>query len=116
VVAVGQKVPVKVIEIDGDRRRISLSIRQALPGGGAEPIPEDEITPEAEAEAASEAADETTGADVLEAAMAPEVEPRPAAEEPEAAASEEEAGPKPLGEETIESIIADLKRRTEQKE
>ena len=37
VVAVGQKTPVKIIEIDGDRRRIWLSIRQALPGGGAEP-------------------------------------------------------------------------------
>ena len=113
VVAVGQKVPVKIIEIDGDRRRISLSIRQALPGGGAEPLPEDEITP------AQEVADEQPAAvteaqparDVLEAAMAPEVEPA-ASSEP--GASEEEA--KPLGEETIESIIADLKRRTEQKE
>ena len=57
--------------------------------------------------------------DVLEVAMAPEVEPRPApataeSEEPSEPGAEGEA--KPLGEETIESIIADLKRRTEQKE
>jgi hypothetical protein len=125
VVAVGQKVPVKIIEIDGDRRRISLSIRQALPGGGAERLPDDEITPETEAvvEAPAEVAvavDEAEPArDVLEAAMAPEVEPRPVpaqaeSEEPSEPGAEGEA--KPLGEETIESIIADLKRRTEQKE
>jgi len=113
VVAVGQKVPVKIIEIDGDRRRISLSIRQALPGGGAEPLPDDEITPAAEAAPEEPAASEEVAPakDVLEAAMAPEVEPA-ATPEPEA----EEAEAKTLGEETIESIIADLKRRTEQKE
>jgi hypothetical protein len=50
---------------------------------------------------------------VLEAAMAPEVAPAAA---PEPAEPGEESEAKPLGEETIESIIADLKRRTEQKE
>ena len=119
VVAVGQKVPVKIIEIDGDRRRISLSIRQALPGGGAEPLPDDEITPAKEAPAeepvtADASANGAAGVkDVLEAAMAPEVEPAAAAEP---APGDEESEAKPLGEETIESIIADLKRRTEQKE
>jgi hypothetical protein len=88
-----------------------LSIRQALPGGGAEPIPEDEITPEQTAP--EETAEAAPSRDVLEAAMAPEVEPRPAAEAP---AEGDEGEAKPLGEETIESIIADLKRRTEQKE
>jgi small subunit ribosomal protein S1 len=118
VVTVGQKVPVKIIEIDGDRRRISLSIRQALPGGGAEPIPDDEMTLEAEA---AEAKSEVEGPDVLAAAMAPEVERAPEAEPEVAAEGEgEPAGEgdeaKPLGEETIESIIADLKRRTEKQE
>jgi small subunit ribosomal protein S1 len=124
VVSVGQKVPVKIIEIDGDRRRISLSIRQALPGGGAERLPDDEITPETETlvEAPAEADSVATpepARDVLEAAMAPEVEPRPApaeAESDEASEPGAEGEAKPLGEETIESIIADLKRRTEQKE
>jgi small subunit ribosomal protein S1 len=117
VVAVGQKVPVKIIEIDGDRRRISLSIRQALPGGGAEPLPDDEITPAAEAAPEEPAAtvEAAPVKDVLEAAMAPEVEPA-ATPEPAVAEGDAEAEAKPLGEETIESIIADLKRRTEQKE
>jgi small subunit ribosomal protein S1 len=113
VVTVGQKVPVKIIEIDGDRRRISLSIRQALPGGSAEPLPEDEITLEGESAPEAEAPEQR---DVLEAALAPEVEPAAPAEAPVAEEAEGEDGPKPLGEETIESIIADLKRRTEQKE
>jgi small subunit ribosomal protein S1 len=117
VVTVGQKVPVKIIEIDGDRRRISLSIRQAMPGGGAEPIPEDEMTLEAEG---GEAKTEAEGEDILAAAMAPEVEPAPApaTPEPEVAETPPEEGdaPKPLEEETIESIIADLKRRTEKQE
>jgi len=113
VVAVGQKVPVKIIEIDGDRRRISLSIRQAMPGGGAEPLPEDEITPEQAAPEAAATEEAAPARDVLEAAMAPEVEPAAAPEQPEGA---DEGEAKPLGEETIESIIADLKRRTEQKE
>jgi small subunit ribosomal protein S1 len=110
VVAPGQKVQVKIIEIDGDRRRISLSIRQAMPGFGTEEIPEDEMTLEPEAVAPEEEVAERR--DVLEAAMAPEVEREPAP----AAPSDEEAPAKPLGEETIESIIADLKSRQEQKE
>ncbi len=105
VVKIGDKVQVKIIEIDTERRRISLSIRQAT-----EPVPEeDEITPEPEeAEEAKEEAAEP-GRDVLEAAMAPEVEAERAPEEP--------ADPRqtqPLGEETIEAIVADLKRRAGQ--
>ncbi len=103
VVTVGQKAQVKIIEIDGDRRRISLSIRQAMPGGG-ERVPEDEMTLEPEA-AAEEAP--RPGAEVLEAAMAPEVETPAPAEAP----AEEDS--KSLGDETIESIIADLKKRTQ---
>lgn len=114
VVSVGQKVQVKIIEIEGDRRRISLSIRQAMPGGG-ERIPEDEMTlePDAVAEPIAEApaaAAAPEGRDVLEAAMAPEVEREPAPAAPSDVVEEE---PSKLGEETIESIIADLKRRSE---
>ncbi|HVL33686.1 MAG TPA: S1 RNA-binding domain-containing protein, partial [Actinomycetota bacterium] len=113
VVSVGLKVQVKIIEVDADRRRISLSIRQAMPGFGAE-VPEDEMTLEPETEEAPEAAAEPAAEqrDVLEAAMAPEVERDAAPEAP----SDEGESAKPLGSETIESIIADLKRRSEQKE
>jgi small subunit ribosomal protein S1 len=109
VINVGQKVQTKIVEIDGDRRRISLSIRQAMPGFGLEEIPEDEMTVEREAEEPTEAPPEPTGEEVLEAARAPEVE----REVPEPAPSDQEEDTGTVGDETIESIIADLKRRTQ---
>ncbi len=120
VVQVGMKVQVKIIEIDGDRRRISLSIRQAMPGFGADVIGDDEMTLEPDAPEATEeepAVQEEPVAeqpDVLEVAMAPEVEREPVAAAPsdEATPAAESEG-KPMGEETIESIIADLKRRAQ---
>jgi len=109
VINVGQKVQTKIVEIDGDRRRISLSIRQAMPGFGLEEIPDDEMTVEREGEEEPTAPSEPTGEEVLEAARAPEVERE--APEPVPSDQEEEAGT--VGDETIESIIADLKRRTQ---
>ena len=104
VVAVNENVKVKIIEVDSERRRISLSIKQA--GVEGPPIPE-EIELESEEEAAEEKV-EAPSADVLEAAMAPEVETA----KPEEAAEETDPDQaKPLGEETIEAIVADLKRR-----
>ena len=102
VVAVNESVKVKIIEVDSERRRISLSIKQASTEGP--PIPE-EIELVSEEEAPEEKV-EVPGPDVLEAALAPEVETaKPEAEE------EDPAHAKPLGEETIEAIVADLKRR-----
>jgi small subunit ribosomal protein S1 len=110
VINVGQKVQIKIVEIDGERRRISLSIRQAMPGFGLEEIPEDEMTVEREGEEPSEApAEQPPGEEVLEAARAPEVE----REAPEPAPSDQEEEEGSVGDETIESIIADLKRRTQ---
>jgi small subunit ribosomal protein S1 len=109
VVKVGDGVKVKVIEIDVERRRISLSIRQASKEGAPEPVTEMELIDE-EAVAAAAEAPETgpTSEEVLEAAMAPEVD-TPKHEEAEKSAT-------PLGEETIEAIVADLKRRTQAQE
>jgi len=95
---------VKIIEVDSERRRISLSIKQASTEGP--PIPE-EIELESEEEPESKA--EVPTADVLEAAMAPEVET--AKPELDEEAEDAAAHAKPLGEETIEAIVADLKRR-----
>jgi small subunit ribosomal protein S1 len=105
VVTVGENTKVKIIEVDSERRRISLSIKQA--GVEGPPIAE-EIELEAEEEAEPEKA-EVTGEEVLEAAMAPEVETAKPEEDEDAAAQS-----RPLGEETIEAIVADLKRRTQQ--
>jgi small subunit ribosomal protein S1 len=105
VVTVGEQVRAKVIEIDPERRRISLSIKQA-DREGPPVLPEEEMTLEPEAE--REPAAVTPSRDVLEAAMAPEVETGPREEEPQVSG--------PIGEETIEAIVADLKRRTQQQE
>ena len=104
VVTVGENTKVKIIEVDSERRRISLSIKQA--GVEGPPIPEEIELVSEEAEEAEAKEEEAPKADVLEAAMAPEVE----------TAKPEEEGPdhaRPLGEETIEAIVADLKRRTQ---
>ena len=104
VVAVNENVKVKIIEVDSERRRISLSIKQASTEG---PPVIEEIELESEEEQQLEETAEA-GPDVLEAAMAPEVETA----KPEAETEEEDGtSSKPLGEETIEAIVADLKRR-----
>ena len=105
VVTVGENTKVKIIEVDSERRRISLSIKQA--GVEGPPIPEEIELVSEEAEEA-EAVEEEPKADVLEAAMAPEVETAKPDDDETAA---EHA--RPLGEETIEAIVADLKRRTQ---
>ena len=106
VVAVNENVKVKIIEVDSERRRISLSIKQASTEGPPV-IEEIELESEEEGAAAEETAEAAPGPDVLEAAMAPEVETA----KPEAEEDDEGAQSKPLGEETIEAIVADLKRR-----
>ncbi|MBI4729334.1 MAG: 30S ribosomal protein S1 [Acidobacteria bacterium] len=107
VVKVGEQVRVKIIEIDPERRRVSLSVKQAGEEGPPRP-PEEEMTLETGEEEEEEARPPAPGAEVLEAALAPEVEQAPA-EEPEKRTAA-------LGEETIEAIVADLKRRTQQSE
>jgi len=80
VVALGQEVSVKVIDVDLDRRRISLSMKQAL---GGQPVPTSGI----EREEASPAAPATTEPDI---AAEPDIAPEPVvpapAPEPEVAA------------------------------
>jgi small subunit ribosomal protein S1 len=71
VVSVGQQVQVKVIEIDSDRRRLSLSIKrvegqQVEPMIKLEPEPEDETEAEAQDEAQDEAQEEVLVAEVAE--------------------------------------------------
>jgi small subunit ribosomal protein S1 len=153
-------VEVKIIDIDLDRRRISLSRKQALRGAGAEgelpggatervradaaegeeappeaaemelegeaAAPEVEAAPEAEAAAEAEAVPEVeeapeaaVEAPAEEAPQAPEeeaaevtAEAEEAPSEPEAPAAEEteEAPAAEGGDDSIESIVKDLKR------
>jgi small subunit ribosomal protein S1 len=104
IVQVGDRVRVRVVEVDVARRRVSLSMRRV---GEAEVTREPEIQAEVEAEVEQE-----------EPESAPEVEgARPAApaelEEPPEVPAEEPA-PTAEGEEeevSLESIVEDLKRR-----
>ncbi|HEX6262075.1 MAG TPA: 30S ribosomal protein S1 [Actinomycetota bacterium] len=119
VVSVGDRVRVKVVDVDVSRRRISLSMRRvegdAIITPEFEPEP-DEVVPEVEAEA--EAEPEET----VEEAPQPQAE---AEAQAEAAPEEAEAEPEITPEETpaaedagqdeedvsLEDIVADLRRR-----
>jgi small subunit ribosomal protein S1 len=116
-VGVHDRIPVKIIDIDLDRRRISLSRKQALQAGGVigpsetEPEPEApgeeqaaEVEPEQEIELEARTASESAGVATEDATQRPpgeddlasaaESAPEVAAEvtAPEAAVSEEAAG------------------------
>jgi small subunit ribosomal protein S1 len=130
VVAVGQPVRVKVVDVDVSRRRISLSMRRV--SEEPELLPEPELTAEPTSEISAEVAPEPTAEtrQELEAAEAagdestPEafeatIEPEPAApevaamhevmpEEEPVAASTEEASDEDV---SLESIVEELKRR-----
>ena len=79
VVSVGQQVQVKIIEIDSDRRRLSLSIKR-VDGQTVEPLRKPEPADEAEAvEEEAEEAEEAVAAEAVEeaaeeAAVAEEIE------------------------------------------
>jgi small subunit ribosomal protein S1 len=88
-VRVHDRIPVKIIDIDLDRRRISLSRKQALRATGSgdevtEPAPEIELEP---ADAATEAASEVPG---------PDAETVPAEEREEAEATRAMASDSPV--------------------
>jgi small subunit ribosomal protein S1 len=111
IVQVGQRVRVRVVEVEVARRRVSLSMRRV---GEAEVTREPEIKaevePETEAPAEPESAPEVEGARPAPPAQL-EQAPETPAEEP---APAEEAAPPAEGEEeevSLESIVEDLKRR-----
>ncbi|HEX6207443.1 MAG TPA: 30S ribosomal protein S1 [Actinomycetota bacterium] len=125
VVNVGDRVRVKVVDVDVSRRRISLSMRRvegdAIITPEFEPEP-DEVVPEAPAEA------EPEPEEPVEEALQPEPEAEPRAEaapqaeaEPEEPEAEPEITPEepPAAEDagqdeedvSLEDIVADLRRR-----
>ena len=139
VLTVGDKVRVKVIEVDVPRRRISLSMRQV---GGAMPKPATEIEEEAaEASTVETGVDAASPSSTQEEAPVPEIapaevapdggvgsgaaapapaeadvpsEPETADEEPAAPAAEapsEEAAEEGEEDISLEAILEDLKRR-----
>jgi len=118
IIQVGQEVQARVIDVDAERRRISLSLKQAIdPGamayssftpGGPKAKPSDEEALTAEEPAAADA----SGAETAPAAPS-EPEPTPEPEpEPE---MQREPDPEPAsapadGDESLESIVEEMKR------
>ena len=111
IVQVGDRVRVRVVEVDVARRRVSLSMRRV---GDAEVTKEPEIQAEVEADAEAPVPEEPESAPEAEGAR-----PAPATELEEAPeAPAEEAAPAAEGEEeeeeeevSLEAIVEDLKRR-----
>ncbi len=123
VVKVGDPVKVKIIEIDSERRRISLSVKQGTREGAPEPVAVsdlelvDDATMAAYDEPAPEVEEIAPVASVatpVEAPAEPIAEAAEAAEAPAAAEADGEAKPQPLSDESLEAIIADIKRRQQQ--
>ena len=137
VVSLGQEVSVKVIDVDLDRRRISLSMKQALGGQpvAASEIEREEASTPAPAPTRPEVAAEpdiapepgppasASGAEVAAEPAPAEVVPEPAAAEP--ASEEKPSEPEPALEgellasavaqsgESLESILQEMKRDLE---
>jgi len=121
VLSVGDKVRVKVIEVDVSRRRISLSMRQvgdqepvSRPEIEEEPAPAAAATPDADAaEAAAEApvAEAAPAIPAASAEAAPAEAEAPAPEAPAAEAPAEPAAAESDEDVSLESILEDLKRR-----
>jgi len=99
VVRIGDEVHVKVMDIDTDRRRISLSMRAAAEDLGVA-LPESESKVEAVAE--GEAVESEAVAEVAESAAVAEVAEAEAAEEVAEAEAAEEAEAEPVAEEAPE--------------
>ena len=92
VVSLGQEVSVKVIDVDLDRRRISLSMKQAL---GGQPAPASEIEREASTPAPAPARPEI--------AAEPDIAPEPS---PPASGSDAEVAPEPAPAEVVPEPVA----------
>ncbi|MGH2759135.1 MAG: 30S ribosomal protein S1 [Actinomycetota bacterium] len=103
VVSVGDRTPVKVLDIEPKRRRISLSVKQAVEGGPDEaPLSQEEFLqpdagprPEAELEPEPE--------------ITPEPEAPAEAEEEKKKEAESDEGPEPAPD-TLEAIVRDMKQ------
>ncbi len=110
IVAVGQQVRVKIIEVDSERRRLSLSIKrvdgenvrpmrpaeppEAAPAAEAETDADETAVDEAEAESVAEAdAESVAEADAEPSSETVETEPAGAADDEAGAAASEDAAP-----------------------
>jgi small subunit ribosomal protein S1 len=80
IVSQGDKVHVRILEVDAERRRLSLSLKRVEDGMPVQPMPGEEAEPPALGLSDEVFADEVPAAETLE--PAPATEEEPVAEEP----------------------------------
>jgi small subunit ribosomal protein S1 len=98
VVSQGDKVNVRILEVDAERRRLSLSLKRVEEGMPVQPMPGEEGAPPALGLSDEVFADEVPAAEALEA-PAEEAEPAAEAEAPAEAEEEPAAEAEPVAEE-----------------
>ncbi len=101
VVSQGDQVNVRILEVDADRRRLSLSLKRVEDGMPVQPKPGEEAEPPALGLSDEVFADEVPAAETLEV---PAAEAAPAEAPPEAEATEEE----PVAEVEVEEPAAEV--------
>jgi small subunit ribosomal protein S1 len=105
IVSQGDQVNVRILEVDAERRRLSLSLKRVEDGMPVQPKPGEEAEPPALGLSDEVFADEVPAAEALEAPAEEAVaEEEPAAEEPvteEEPAAEEPAAEEPVAEEPV---------------
>jgi small subunit ribosomal protein S1 len=100
IVSQGDQVNVRILEVDAERRRLSLSLKRVEDGMPVQPKPGEEGEPPALGLSDEVFADEVPAAEALEAPAAePAVEAEPVAEEPVAEAEGTAEEPEPVAEE-----------------
>ena len=113
IVSQGDKVHVRILEVDAERRRLSLSLKRVEDGMPVQPMPGEEAEPPALGLSDEVFADEVPAAETLE--PAPSAEEEPAAEEPVAeAAAEPEVEELAAAEDPVsEATVAETEPETE---
>jgi len=108
VVSQGDKVNVRILEVDAERRRLSLSLKRVEDGMPVQPLPGEEAEPPALGLSDEVFADEVPAAEALEAPAVEEPEPAVEADaevvEEQAAEEEPVAVAEPVAEAEVEPV------------
>jgi small subunit ribosomal protein S1 len=105
IVSQGDQVNVRILEVDADRRRLSLSLKRVEDGMPVQPKPGEKAQPPALGLSDEVFADEVPAAEALEPAPPLEEEPEPEAAEP--AAEVEPVAEEPVAEAEPEAEAAE---------
>jgi small subunit ribosomal protein S1 len=119
IVSQGDQVNVRILEVDADRRRLSLSLKRVEDGMPVQPKPGEEGEPPALGLSDEVFADEVPAAEALEAPVAeaePAAEPEPEAADEEPVAEVEVELEEPVAEVELEEPVAEPEPEAEAEE